>query len=130
MKPLIIRGHRRFTSVRSRLTMWNVLALTVALTAVSLQIRYSVRANIIGSIDRELSSMERVASRMNRGRGRGFGGFVPNFPNNPPRSSRPFRPDIIPSVPTTRVFINGDRTFFNEPPWDQEAYNKALFEAV
>lgn len=84
MKRSKISGMRRFTSVRSRLTLWNVLALTVALTAVSVQIRYSVGANILGSIDQELSSMVRYASRMNgrrvRGRGPGPGQFGNPFP--------------------------------------------------
>ncbi len=75
---------RKFTSVRSRLTLWNVLVLTVALTAVSVQIRYSVRANILASIDRELSSMARYSSRMFGRRGRlrnpGTGTFGGEFP--------------------------------------------------
>src|SRR5580658_5954334 len=84
MRGLKLPSLRRLTSVRSRLTLWNVLALTVALSAVSVQIRYSVRANILASIDRELNSMVRYTSRSivrwGRGRGPTPSGFGSAFP--------------------------------------------------
>jgi len=192
MSRIRLPSIRRLTSVRSRLTLWNVLALTVALTAVSVQIRYSVRANILASIDRELSSMARYSSRMNgrRGRGRlaGSGSFAGAFPspsfsgtmrqldaqmglptpqgispapapenqpapmtapdstarqseqaagaqNGPTQASeqsqlpaRGRRGDAIPNSPATRILINGPHTLLNEPPWDMNAYTRAVAE--
>ena len=192
MSRIRLPSIRRLTSVRSRLTLWNVLALTVALTAVSVQIRYSVRANILASIDRELSSMARYSSRMNgrRGRGRlaGLGSFAGAFPspsfsgtmrqldaqmglptpqgispapapenqpapmtapdstarqseqaagaqNGPTQASeqsqlpaRGRRGDAIPNSPATRILINGPHTLLNEPPWDMNAYTRAVAE--
>ena len=63
----------RLKSVRARLTFWNVGVLTVALVGVAIQIRMSVRANLVHSIDGELGGMVRFASRGAR-RGWGFGG--------------------------------------------------------
>lgn len=54
---------RRFSSIRTRLTLWNVAALTLALAVVVAQIRYQVRANIIASIDHELSPLSHFAAR-------------------------------------------------------------------
>jgi two-component system, OmpR family, sensor kinase len=63
----------KFKSVRVRLTLWNVCVLTIALIGVAIQIRMSVRANLIHSIDGELNGMARFAARGMR-RAWGFGG--------------------------------------------------------
>jgi two-component system, OmpR family, sensor kinase len=45
----------RITSIRTKLTLWSVLVQALVLVLLSVILRYSVQANRIGSIDRELT---------------------------------------------------------------------------
>lgn len=142
----------RFTSVRGRLTLCNVSVLTIALTLVGIQIRYSVTANIMSSIDRELNAITRHTAR----------GYTRRWPRNqatgpnllqpnaltaeineldasigintqqqspvpsvatPPAVRR--RGELIPNAPATRVMIDGPRSINNLPPFDLASFSKA-----
>lgn len=125
----------KITSIRTRITLWNVLVLASVLGVLGVTLRYRVQANLIGGVDRELTGRSRrMASRwMSEGdrrdgprfRGRGErGSFPPDGP--PPGSPERGRPDggrDAPPFPPKFLSRAGKdlRSGNPEEPWDPGA---------
>ncbi|HEY3268681.1 MAG TPA: ATP-binding protein [Armatimonadota bacterium] len=77
----------RWGSLRAQLMLWNILALTVMLVIMGVVVRYTVRAWLMASVDRELAERARRIAGQTLRNGQ---------PGRPPEPGLPPRPPVPP----------------------------------
>ncbi|HZO87343.1 MAG TPA: ATP-binding protein [Chthonomonadaceae bacterium] len=128
---------RFLTSVRARLTLWNVGVLALALLVAGGMLRLSLARNLTASVNQELAAEARfhqvVWARGLAGPWRGSGPpwerrpmglTLPGVPAPPPPRHPPAGPGP-PSRRMTRVFDRNGRSLFPSgegAPWDRRAF--------
>ncbi|MCE5324300.1 HAMP domain-containing protein [bacterium] len=115
----------KFSSVRFRLTLWNIGVLALVLFGFLAVMHFSVRSYLLSETDHRLSGMaKRHLDIINK---KAPSNLPPPPKDDSASEKKHFRPMVHQfDLKGKQVFVAGEKQEIKEPPWDEKAFKKAM----